>query len=66
MLARGETSAGRVDVVGGTKKEERGDETTCGDHLASGVGEAVDLVDAEDNMVVMGEVTIFLLSLSMR
>ena len=31
------------------------------ERLADGVGEPVDLVDAEDNMVVIEEVTIFLL-----
>jgi len=41
MLGRGETSAGRVDVEGASRKED----------LADGVGEAVDLVNVEDNTV---------------
>jgi len=44
-----------------SKKEEWNDETMCVECLADGVGEPADLVNAEDDMVVMGEVTIFLL-----
>ena len=58
------TNSGRVFVEDETRKEETSDEATCTKHLADGVGEVVNLVDAEDNMLVMGEVTIFLLLLA--
>jgi len=58
---RGKTSVGRVDVEGATRKERWNDETMCAERLADGVGEPADLVDAEDNVIVMGGVTAFLL-----
>jgi len=54
MLRPGETSAGRVVVEDETRKEESSDGTTCTKHLADRMGEVVDLVEAEDNMSVMG------------
>jgi len=63
MLGRGETSDGRVVVEDETKKEETTDETMCTEHLTDSVGEVVDLVDAEGNML-MGEVTVSLLPLA--
>jgi len=60
MLGRGDTSDGRVVVKDETKKEETSDETMCTEHLTDSVGEVVDLVDAEGNML-MGEVTVSLL-----
>jgi len=56
MLGRGETSDGRAVVEDETKKEGISDETVCTEYLDNGVGEVVDLVDAEGNMP-MEEVT---------
>ena len=44
-----------------SKKEEWNDKMMCVECLADGVGELADLINTEDNMVVIGEVTIFLL-----
>jgi len=44
-----------------SKKEEWNDETMCVEYLADSVGKPADLINAEDNVVVMGEVAIFLL-----
>jgi len=60
-IRRGKTSVGRVDVEGATRKEKWNDETMCAERLADGVGEPTDLVDAEDNVIVMGGVRTFLL-----
>ena len=57
MLGRGKPSIRRVDVEGENMKEGWNDEAMCAERLADGVVEPADLVDAEDNMVVMGEVT---------
>ena len=61
MIGRGKSSVGRVDIEGETRKEGWNDhETVCASRLADGVGEPADLIGSEHNMVVMGEVTIFL------
>ena len=60
---RGEMSDERVIIEDDTKKEETSDETMCTEHLTDSVGEVVNLVDAEGNML-MGEVTISLLPLA--
>ena len=45
------TNSRRVDVEGMTGKKERGCETTCAEFLGDNVDKAVDLIEAEDDMV---------------
>lgn len=45
------TNSGRVDVEGMTGKKERGCETTCAEFLGDNVDKAVDLIEAEDDVV---------------
>jgi hypothetical protein len=58
------TDARRVDVEGERRKEERSGETTCAELLGDGLDEAVDLVEPEDDVVVMGKVAIFLFAVA--
>lgn len=45
------TNSRKVDVKGMTGKKERGCETTCAELFGYGVDEAIDLTEAEDNMM---------------
>jgi hypothetical protein len=54
------TNARRFDIEGETAKKGGGGRTTCTELLGDDVNEVVDLVKAEDEVVVIGEVTVFL------
>jgi hypothetical protein len=59
------TDAGRVDIDGKTGKEERSGESTCAELIGDGADEAVDLVETEDNVMLIGEVAVILLAFVM-
>ena len=56
-------NARRTDIEGKAGKEERGGEPTCAELIGDGADEAVDLFKAEDDVVLIGEVTVVLLAL---
>jgi hypothetical protein len=47
------TNAGRVDINGKAGKEERGGEPTCAELIGDGADEAVDLFEAEHNVMLI-------------
>jgi hypothetical protein len=57
------TNAGRVDIDGKTGKEKRSGESTCAELVGDGADEAVDLVETEDNVMLIGEVAVILVAL---
>jgi hypothetical protein len=48
----------RVDIEGKAGKEERGSEPMCAGLICDGADEAVDLFEAEDDVVLMGEMAV--------
>jgi len=58
------TNSGRVDVKGRTGKKETGCETTCAELLDDGVDWAIGLIEAEDDVMEIGEVFALFLRLS--
>jgi hypothetical protein len=58
------TDARRIDVECERRNKERSGETTCTELLGDGVDDAMDLVEPEDDMVVMGKVAIFLFAVA--
>jgi hypothetical protein len=56
--------AQRVEIEGNARKKERGGEPTCAEFLCDGTNETVDFVEAEDDLVMIGEIPVFLLALA--
>jgi hypothetical protein len=54
----------RTDVEGEAGKEERGGEPTCAELIGDGADEAVDLFEAEDDVVLIREVAVIVFALS--
>ena len=58
------TDGRRIDVEGERREKKRSGETTCAELLGDGVDEAVNLVEPEDDVVVMGKVAVFLFAVA--
>jgi len=54
----------QADIEGKTGKEKRGGEPTCAELIGDGADEAVNLFEAEDDVVLIGKIAVVLLSLS--
>jgi hypothetical protein len=48
----------RVDIEGKAGKKERGSEPTCAELIGDGADEAVDLFEAENDVVLIGEMAV--------
>jgi hypothetical protein len=52
------SSTRRVDIEGKAGKEEKGSGPTCTELICDGADKAVDLFEAEDDVVLMGEMAV--------